>query len=409
MNNFSVRQNQNHPVIESKSTYLNIQKYVSIHSEDRNIEKYPDASMFEMELPQDYTNVSSVRLSSWSFPTNFDVFTVLKTNTDMSFQFVEIYNPADHAFVSTLESAIYAGLSEDISKEYIVTIEPGIYTPEQLAIELTNKFNETVTDFLNVFFATNPAYAAAIPLFTAGYTQFVVKYNSVGQKMWFGNKSSQFLITTESQFVDHALKYSCENKKVMLPNDHVWGLPPILGLPKADILADYSANPDTDVNSTIIDGIVVPKFYYEDSVSGLWLLPDLPGAQVFYIESPFKTNPIGPQFMYMEIDGLNCIDETSPYNASRFTATTNMTNSTVNSAFAKIPISTGSITQSRGNDSQSMPYKWFYPANERIRKLRVKFRYHDGSLVQFNNTNYTFMLEFTIHSPQRDLGNIQIN
>ena len=72
---------QNHPLIENENTYLYIKKYVSIHSEDRNTERYPDRSNFEIEMPQDYTNVSAVRLSSWSFPTNLDVFTVLKANT----------------------------------------------------------------------------------------------------------------------------------------------------------------------------------------------------------------------------------------------------------------------------------------------------------------------------------------
>ena len=47
--------------------YLLEKKYVSICSEDRNIMKYPNPSTFEIELPQDYLNVQSVKLHSWSF------------------------------------------------------------------------------------------------------------------------------------------------------------------------------------------------------------------------------------------------------------------------------------------------------------------------------------------------------
>ena len=41
------------------------------------------------------------------------------------------------------------------------------------------------------------------------------------------------------------------------------------------------------------------------------------------------------KFIYLEIDGLNCIDETSPYNVSEFTTHTNETNGRVTSSFAK--------------------------------------------------------------------------
>ena len=42
--------NQSHPLIPSSQEYLFYKKYVSIHSEDRDIIKYPNASFFEIEL-----------------------------------------------------------------------------------------------------------------------------------------------------------------------------------------------------------------------------------------------------------------------------------------------------------------------------------------------------------------------
>ena len=34
-----------------------------------------------------------------------------------------------------------------------------------------------------------------------GYSKFVIVYNVVGQKIWYGNKSDQFILTNEIQLV----------------------------------------------------------------------------------------------------------------------------------------------------------------------------------------------------------------
>ena len=103
--------------------------------------------------------------------------------------------------------------------------------------------------------------------------------------------------------------------------------------------------------------------------------------------------------MYMEIDGLNCIEETSPYNVSPFTLTTNKTNGIVNSAFAKIAIPTTPMSQWFDRDAH--PYKLYLPPAERIRKLKIKIRYHNGQLVNFGVFNYSFVLEFSLYSSQQ--------
>jgi hypothetical protein len=102
----------------------------------------------------------------------------------------------------------------------------------------------------------------------------------------------------------------------------------------------------------------------------------------------------------MEIAGLNCIDETSPWNLSEFTAHTNKTNGIVNSSFAKIPIPTTPISQWFDNDME--PYKFFNPPAERIRKLNIRLRYHNGQNVDFGNFEYSFMLEFNLLTPQQE-------
>jgi hypothetical protein len=107
---------------------------------------------------------------------------------------------------------------------------------------------------------------------------------------------------------------------------------------------------------------------------------------------------MGPAYFYMDIEGLNCIDETSPFNISEFTIKTNQTNGIVNSAFAKIAVPTTPISQ--WFDRDSLPYKYYYPPAERIRRLKIRFRYHNGQTVQFGVFNFSFVLEFMLQSPQ---------
>jgi hypothetical protein len=126
---------------------------------------------------------------------------------------------------------------------------------------------------------------------------------------------------------------------------------------------------------------------------------DLQGSQGYYVECPFKINLMGEAYFYMDIDEFNCIDETSPYNVSKFTAHTNETNGIVNSSFAKIAVPTTPISQ--WFDKESQPYKLYSPPAERIRKLKVKFRYHNGQLLNFGKFNYTFTLEFIQYMPSQ--------
>lgn len=331
----------------------------------------------------------------------------------MSFKFISsdlpnlgLYNPGEHSYSNLLTEAIFAGLYNNISNEYIVTIESGFYNPTQMATELTNKFNETVTKYLDVFFADKPIIAALFK----GYDRFNIVYNSVEQKLWFGNNADQFVLTNSSfillkrDFIDQKC---IAGRRTELPNFVDFGLPAFLGFTRCNSIAQSTTEVDPlSVNIASYNigttTIYVPRFYYGDvnivGDNGFWLLPELPGATVFYLEAPLKINFMGPAYIYMEIDGLNCIDETIPYNISTFTTHTNQTNGVVNSAFAKIPVSTTPISQ--WFDSDMTPYKYFNPPAERIRKLKIKLRYHNNVLVDFGSFDYSFMLEFCMLKPQ---------
>jgi hypothetical protein len=67
----------------------------------------------------------------------------------------------------------------------------------------------------------------------------------------------------------------------------------------------------------------------------------------------------------------------------------------VNSAFAKVsvpglPLSLWYDINAEGN------YKLFDPPAERIRRLHITIRYHNGMLVDFETFNFSFCLEFTL-------------
>ena len=96
--------NSTHPLIPNAQQYMFEQQYVSIHSEDRNILKYPNASEFEIELPQDYLNVQGARLASGYFPFTLYTFSAAKKNNTMSFKITEVYNSPTP---TALELAIY--------------------------------------------------------------------------------------------------------------------------------------------------------------------------------------------------------------------------------------------------------------------------------------------------------------
>jgi len=426
--------NTSHPLIQSSQEYIYYKKYVSIHSEDRDMIKYPQSNDFEIELPEDMLNVASLRLYDWCFPCNYDTFSSTFNNVTMTFKINEPYNPNENNVDVLLYQKIFECLFLTSNENYSITIENGFYNPQQIAIELTNKFNEAVTSRITQYFIDkinntslspeeHALYEQALTSFneSGGYTNFIIVYNLVGIKLWFGNISDGFILTNEVTFIETVVNNNiqCSNTSGMttasstitiptssyrLPDFASWGLPGYLGLGKCNLMSTSSTTAVNNTNTSIYNSIFVPRFYYGNALNpgdnGFWLLPNpnYTNSQVYWIESPYKINIMGPSQMYMEIDGNNCIDETSPFNLSTFTLTTNQTNGIVNSSFARIPIPTTPLSQ--WFDKDRAPYKFYYPPAERMRKFHIRLRYHNGQPVYFGNFEFNFTLEFTLQQPQ---------
>ena len=409
--------NTSHPLIPNSQKYIYYRKYVSVHSEDRNVLKYPNSTDFEFELPEDLCNVVTLRLVSWSFPSNYNTFSVLNSNITMTFKINKPYNPGEHNFTDPLYNKIFEYLYYNKNNDFVITIGQGFYNPFQMVTELTNKFNNTVNILLETYFleqSVNPdltttqqqEYVNASQLLkeSGGYNNFVVVYNNVSQKIWFGNTCDGFILTNETQFNKNIIlsNYICETRGLN-PDFSDWGLPGNLGLTRCNNESINSSDISNFSESSIFNGSTVPRFFYGDVYpgdNGYWLVPNqnLPGCQVNWIEADYKINLMGPGYIYMELNGQNCIDETEPYDSNIYTNSTSGTNGIVNASFAKIPVPSTPISQ--WFDRDSLPYKFYYPPAERMRKFRVFIRYHNGQQVNFGVFNYSFLIEFTIQLPQ---------
>ena len=118
----------------------------------------------------------------------------------------------------------------------------------------------------------------------------------------------------------------------------------------------------------------------------------------------------GKTCVYMELEKYNQIDELEPNPINTNATHNNRFSGRVNSSFAVIPIFDDNEKysyQSDGNSSLS----YFSPPIEQIPKIKVKFRYHDSTLVNFQDKELHFRLEFntltneqkrdmTIHVPE---------
>ena len=144
--------NTSHPLIPNSQEYIFYRKYVSIHSEDRNVLKYPNASEFEIELPEDLLNVVSLRLVSWTFPANYNTFSNDNDNNVMTFKINAPYDPNINGISNILLQKTYECLFLSQTENYKITIQDGFYNPQQRVVELTNKFNAVITIKLTDYF-----------------------------------------------------------------------------------------------------------------------------------------------------------------------------------------------------------------------------------------------------------------
>lgn len=402
--------NTNQPIINNSREYLFTKKYLSIHSEDRDIARFPISSQFDIELPQEYMNVVKVQLVEWSFPSNYYTFSAVAKNLLMSFQISEPYDAAANGVTDELELAISAGLIAFKTSLFVLQISEGFYNPLQMATELTNRFNKTVTDYLNSYFIeiglsstlidefnnTTNGIPSTSPPTVGGYKEFVVYYNIISQKLYFGNRSSRFIIPSiitpiTKDLFERYFYLGCTLKRLPQYTDKI-----LLFNLGFDIIP---------AETTTLTNQQYARVYYEDTIDeGIWLYPSVdthPGCNVSYVIPKHQINFMGPSHFYLEINELNNMDELNPYPsiASISEISTDTPPNRVNSAFCKISVNSTPISQWYDRDNTA--FKLFNPPAERLRKLRIKVRYHDGTLVLFGTFAFSITLEISMFNPQQ--------
>lgn len=365
MSQFNVQ--QQHPLIPREQTYVLDRKLVSVHSFDRDIKKWPNSNYFEIDLPQSLQRIQSMRLLNISLPSNQYVFSNEYQNTKLSFK---VYLTPIPGFPHT----------------FIITISEGSYTPDQLAMEIQTKMNKVVADY------TWPT--------VAHYDNFRCKYNAVTNKFWFGNLQDKFDLVFEEK-----LSYNIDCNQVEVWNHYTrWGLPAYLGYKKKKY---YSHSTPPNPWHRDVPGDPFGFDYEMEDGSGNEWLTDPSENQVVNLDD-LSANPLDPSgmcnldimgddYIYMQVEKYNSMDEIEPYSENTGGWFNNDYAGKVKCAFAKIPVRCLPYSQMYDSTRAFIANISHYnPPIERIDRLRFKFRYHDGRLVDFKCLPFTFTLEFNM-------------
>lgn len=352
---------QNHPLIDREQTYFLEKKHITIHSEDRDICKWSNSNNFEILLPKDLINVISLRLIDITIPNNIYTFSTNNQNTKFRVKVIpQINNPAltdEHFALNTYNNDF---------NYYEITIDDGFYTPEQLANEIQNKLNRGITTTLQDNGYTLPnGYE---------YNDFFVKYNPATHKIEFLNNRDHFQLLFNEEI---PYDTDCGIKNVWC-QPIKWGLPYYLGYEKKKYV-----------------GLINIGNYYIDSINYV-LQPsiDKTDDNIYYVIPENVLNLDSDDVIYMELDKYNSIDEIDPYSYLTNNNYFNDYSSKTNSAFAKIPVSHEQFTKKfLSKTSELNNVSAFKVPLQNVRKLKFKFRFHDGRLVDFKNQNFNFTIE----------------
>ena len=310
-------------------------KILSVDTNDRDINRWPNPAEFEITTPQNYTNIESIRLVN------------IQSNN-------KFYNISEYLQNNKLIINI-----DGLSNNQTITLKDGLYDADKLEKTLENLLNKLKEGFK-------------------------VKYNEVNRKMYIGSTSQFSLLFNENY--DLSYNNICNNYLQNYTNIYKqynnWGLGAILGFEKKTY--------ESSTNET--------NFTYE--ISGNDWISD--GNNI--IEPPLTLNLEENKQIYIEVNKINQSDEIKPY----ITDKVNNTNSgIVNSFFAKTPIIVCQQNQSINNKECYIEgISYYQPPLDKISKLKIKLRYHNGMLVDLQNSN--IILTFEINQIRNEMKDYSV-
>ena len=396
-NSLTVNYENNYPLIPNENTYFKQEKMVCINSGDRNAIKYPQSNSFEIFLPTDIVNVASIKLENWMFPLEIQPFSYQRNNLQLEFTLEEIifeensFDPlgttgyiVDEEYVNIVNSVIL--------EPFIITINQGFYTDIELANELQNKMNVAVNNAIINYILQNNL-EPQIP-----YTFFKVIVSNVEKKFWFVNTLNPFEFTDSELYKTNNLVGEVFNPcsiDKMFTSYTYYGLPAYLGFKTIPVKSNISVDKyELTIMSDTYSSLPEPLFQ-QVIVNGQFVA-------VNFIKPLNKYTLTKDMYIYLDIETLNGGDETKPFTNNEFTKINNQGNGDVNSFLGRIPLFTTATYASSngGSDKQSATY--FNPPLERLRKLKINLRYHDGTNVDFGLKEWDFSLMVTSYLPSQN-------
>ena len=345
----------------------------------------------------------------------------------------------------------------------IITVPDGIYTPENLASTLETLINTQVVNnySLHASVATN-----IYVVYNKPEKKFYIgSPNSNEFGLFFDERSHNYIIATNGGYG------SCPHNNDQYYTKKLWGLGSILGFEKTNYLSitytvdgmfNTPINNHNIINSEILTNGVSNNDYSDSNVrkhSKIWL-PIGTSSNGKVLITPNMANMFISNTIYMEVDKYNNSDELVPHviNTSSYSITNKLTNAVLSNDTCNTSGTIKTLSYKRGLDSSSRTSnmkmrnafhnpadnsnyggkvngyfaKLIIPSNtnseytsiigddinsitlfsnqleERIQKIKVKFRFHDGTLVDFGNADVNFTIEFgTILSDQEKNMNIR--
>lgn len=318
--------NSNNPLVKTKHNFVLDRKILFIDSNDRDKERWPNASEFEINCPQNYNNVESLRLVNIMLPNFFyNISEQLQTNKMI----------VDVSGSSTL---------------HIIKLEDGCYNYTQLQDALVTKFKAINTNFEN---------------------HFDISYNPINRKFIFLYNQTNGVVFNFR--FDLPNDYDCikDNYKTDVYAQHSnWGLGYILGFEKKK----YSS------------------YGYPHN-----------GHTHQQLDAPNPIDLEDNKCIYIELEKYNKCDEIKPFLYYNYS---NPNSGIVNSAFAKIPIYLFQENKHLVNDGYFENVSYYQPPIDKIAKFKLKFRYHNGILVDFHNFNVSLSLE--INQIRNEMNNYDV-
>ena len=317
--------NHHHPLIKTSHNFVLDRKVLFMDSNDRDIERWPSASEFEINCPQNYNNVESLRLSSIMLPNFF-------------------YNISDQLRTNKM-------IVEYSNSSTIITLDDGYYNYTQLQDALQTKIRAIHSDFT---------------------TLFSVSYNPINRKYTFLHTRTNGTAFTFR--FDLPINYDCakDNYKTDVYAQHSnWGLGYILGFDKIK--------------------------YTSSSI------PQTGGHTHQELIAPNPCDLEDNKYIYIELEKYNKCDEIKPF---LYYSYNNANSGIVNSAFAKIPIYPFQDNKGLVNDGYFENISYYQPPIDKIAKFKLKFRYHNGMLVDFHNFNISLSLE--INQIRNEMNNYEV-